>query len=133
MALETPILFAATTDAGASRQFYENVLGLKFVSEDPFALVLKVGELTLRIQKVAHKPKLNYTVLGWLIDDIEKEVRRLSKAGVRFSRYEGLDQDKNGVWRSPSGAKVAWFSDPDGNILSLTQQKKSQASAPAAS
>lgn len=121
MPLDSPVLFAATTDAPRSRAFYQNVLQLPFVSEDAFALVFRVGSLLLRIQKVPHKPKVDYTVLGWMVDDIDAEVRSLSAAGVEFSRYDGLDQDANGVWRSPSGAKVAWFSDPDGNTLSLTQ------------
>jgi catechol 2,3-dioxygenase-like lactoylglutathione lyase family enzyme len=122
MSLNVPILFAATTDAERSRVFYEKVLGLEFVADDPFALVFKVGALTLRIQKVARKPKLEYTVLGWIVSDIAEEVRRLLKSGVTFNRYVGLDQDEKSVWHSPSGAKVAWFSDPDGNTLSLTQQ-----------
>ena len=123
MPLDTPILFAATTDAKRARVYYEEVLGLPLVADDHFALVFKVGALVLRIQKVAHKPKIDYTVLGWMVSDIEAEIRRLTRAGVRFSRHEGLDQDKLGVWRSPTGAKVAWFSDPDGNTLSLTEQK----------
>jgi catechol 2,3-dioxygenase-like lactoylglutathione lyase family enzyme len=121
MPLDTPMLFAATTDANRSRAFYEKVLGLKFVSDDQFALVFEVGGLALRIQKVTTKPKLEYTVLGWRVKDIQAEVRRLTKAGVKFSKFEGMEQDPNGVWRSPSGAQIAWFSDPDGNTLSLTQ------------
>ncbi len=121
MPLNTPMLFAATTDAKRSRAFYEKVLGLKFVSDDQFALVFEVGGLSLRIQKVPSKPKLEYTVLGWMVKDIQAEVRRLTKAGVKFSHYEGMGQDPSGVWRSPSGAQIAWFSDPDGNTLSLTQ------------
>jgi catechol 2,3-dioxygenase-like lactoylglutathione lyase family enzyme len=121
MPLDIPILFAATTDAERSRAFYENVLGLRLLGDDRFALVFKVGELSLRIQKVAHKPKIEYTVLGWSVSDIGAEVQRLTNAGVHFSRYDGLGQDEHGVWRSPTGAKVAWFSDPDGNTLSLTE------------
>lgn len=121
MALDNPILFAATTDGKRARAFYEDTLGLRFVSEDQFALVFSVGVVPLRIQKVGHKPALEYTVLGWTVRDIGKEMRRLSKAGVRFVRYEGLGQDEHGVWHSPSGAKIAWFADPDGNTLSLTE------------
>jgi len=121
MSLDTPILFAATTDSKRARAFYENVLGLKFVSDDQFALVFEVGGLSLRIQKVAQKPKLEYTVLGWMVSDIQQEVGRLAKAGVEFSIFEGMGQDAAGVWRSPSGAQIAWFKDPDGNTLSLTQ------------
>lgn len=121
MALDTPILFVATTKAKQSRTFYEKTLGLRFISEDQFALVFQVGSVPLRIQKVARKPQLEYTVLGWMVRDIHQEVRRLSTAGVRFARYDGLEQDPSGVWQSPSGAKIAWFTDPDGNTLSLTE------------
>lgn len=121
MSLDSPILFAATTDAERSRAFYEGVLGLTFISDDQFAVVFQVGSVPLRIQKVARKPDLGYTVLGWMVSDIKEEVRRLTKAGIRFARYEGLEQDASGVWHSPTGARVAWFSDPDGNILSLTE------------
>jgi catechol 2,3-dioxygenase-like lactoylglutathione lyase family enzyme len=121
MDLDTPILFAATTNASRVRAFYETLLGLEFVSDDPFAVVFKTGPILLRIQKVDRKPKINYTVLGWAVADIKKIVRRLSKAGVEFARYDGMDQDADGIWISPSGARVAWFHDPDGNTLSLTQ------------
>jgi hypothetical protein len=77
--------------------------------------------LSLRIQKVKRKSKPEYTVLGWHVRDIGREVERLTKADVRFSRFDGMGQDEIGGWHSPSGAKVAWLQDPDGNILSLTE------------
>jgi len=119
--LDTPILFAATTKPERARKFYEEALGLKFVSEDPFALVFQVGRLQLRLQKVAQKPKLGYTVLGWEVKDIQKKVQKLAKAGVEFMRYDGLNQNMEGIWLAPSGARVAWFCDPDDNTLSLTE------------
>ncbi len=115
------MLFAATTDSKRARKFYEEALGLEFVSDEPYALVFKSGPLHLRIQKVERKPKISYTVLGWVVTDIRKAVRHLSKAGVEFMRYDGLDQDADGVWQAPSGARVAWFRDPDDNTLSLTE------------
>ena len=121
MKLDTPILFAATTNSKRSRRFYEDALGLEFVADDPYALVFRTGQLQLRIQKVNRKPKIKYTVLGWVVTDIQKAVRQLSKAGVEFIRYEGLDQNPACVWRTPSGARVAWFRDPDDNTLSLTE------------
>lgn len=121
MKLDTPILFAATTNSKRSRKFYEESLGLEFVSDDPYALVFRTGQLQLRIQKVNRKPKIKYTVLGWVVTDIQKAVRRLSKAGVEFMRYDGLDQDAEGVWQAPRGARVVWFRDPDDNTLSLTE------------
>lgn len=121
MKLDTPILFVATTNSKRSRKFYEEVLGLEFLADDPFALVFRIGQLQLRIQKLDRKPKISYTVLGWAVVDIQKIVRQLSKAGVEFMRYDNLDQDADGVWQAPSGARVAWFQDPDDNTLSLTE------------
>src|SRR5258708_31161133 len=97
MELDTPILFVATRNSKRARQFYEEVLGLKFMADDPFALVFRIGRLQLRIQKVKRKPSINYTVLGWAVTDIQKTVRQLSKAGVEFMRYDGLEQDAGGV------------------------------------
>jgi|SRR4051812_48678825 catechol 2,3-dioxygenase-like lactoylglutathione lyase family enzyme len=113
--------FVATQRAKDALLFYRDVLGLRLVSDDPFALVFESGSVTLRIQKVeAHSP-LPYTALGWLVRDIAVEVAELSAKGARFERFHGMDQDPSGVWNSPSGARVAWFKDPDGNVLSLTQ------------
>ena len=123
MPLDKPILFLATMDAARSRAFYERVLGLTCVADEPYALVFQVGGSMLRIQKVDRVPKVPYTVLGWAVRDVPSTVTALSKAGVAFRRYDGLDQDADGVWHSPSGALVAWFEDPDGNTLSLTQFK----------
>jgi catechol 2,3-dioxygenase-like lactoylglutathione lyase family enzyme len=121
MKLDTPTLFAATTNSKRSRRFYEEALGLEFVADDPYALVFRTGQLQLRIQKVKRKPKISYTVLGWVVTDIQKSVQQLSKVGVEFMRYAGLKQDADGVWQAPSGARVAWFQDPDDNTLSLTE------------
>jgi catechol 2,3-dioxygenase-like lactoylglutathione lyase family enzyme len=115
------ISFVATSNAKKAREFYENTLGLTFVSGDQFALVFDVSGTMIRIQMVDKVNPHGYTVLGWQVNDIRKEVTELSKRGVKFTRYEGLDQDKRGIWNAPSGAKIAWFTDPDGNILSLTQ------------
>ena len=118
---DKPVLFLATEDAERSRAFYERVLGMACVADEPYALVFRVGDSMLRIQKVERVARASYTVLGWAVGDICSTVAALSKAGVAFRRYEGLDQDEIGVWHSPSGALVAWFEDPDGNTLSLTQ------------
>lgn len=115
------ISFVATQDAKKAREFYEKTLGLNFVSGDEFALVFELGGTMLRVQKVEQVNPRSYTVLGWNVADIRKEIAGLVKRGVRFARYEGLAQDNLGIWSAPSGAKVAWFNDPDGNILSLTQ------------
>jgi catechol 2,3-dioxygenase-like lactoylglutathione lyase family enzyme len=116
-----PISFAATQNARKSREFYEKTLGLKFISEDGFALVFDANGTMLRIQKVEAVDPRGYTVLGWNVKNITSEVRNLASLGVNFARYEGMGQDDSGIWISPSGAKIAWFQDPDGNILSLTE------------
>lgn len=119
--LDNPILFLATANPERARDFYERVLGLKFVADEWPALVFRAGDRMLRIQKVEHVLVAPYTALGWEVADIRQTVRDLLAAGVAFNRYPDMNQDADGVWRSPGGALVAWFQDPDGHVLSLTQ------------
>jgi catechol 2,3-dioxygenase-like lactoylglutathione lyase family enzyme len=121
MHLDNPILFLATANAERSRAFYQQALGFTFVADEPPALVFRVGDRMLRIQKVQQVVAAPYTALGWAVSNIRKTVRQLSVSGVVFQRYEGLKQDSDGIWAAPSGAQVAWFQDPDGHVLSLTQ------------
>ena len=121
--LDKPILFLATANVERSRDFYQRVLGLDFVADEPPALVFQVGHSMLRIQKVERVQAAPYTALGWAVLDIRQTVHHLRAAGVVFQRYEGLKQDDDGIWLAPSGAFVAWFLDPDGHVLSLTQFK----------
>ncbi len=113
--------FVATTSPARAKQFYAGTLGLRLVSEDPFALVFDAAGTMLRVTIVRELRPAPYTVLGWDVADIATTARDLGQRGVGFQRYDGLQQDENGVWTSPGGAKVAWFRDPDGNTLSLTQ------------
>jgi catechol 2,3-dioxygenase-like lactoylglutathione lyase family enzyme len=113
--------FVATSDGRRARAFYEGTLGLRVTSDDEFALALDAGGTALRVQKVDGVEPRPFTALGWEVDDIAAVVAALARRGVKFQRYPGMDQDAHGVWRSPSGARVAWFQDPDGNVLSLTQ------------
>lgn len=113
--------FVATSNPSKARQFYEKALGSTFVSGDQFALVFEANGTMLRIQIVDQVNPGRYTTLGWEVIDIELEVDALLKQGVTFARYEGLNQDERGIWTAPSKAKIAWFTDPDGNILSLTE------------
>jgi catechol 2,3-dioxygenase-like lactoylglutathione lyase family enzyme len=121
--LDQPILFLATANAERSRVFYEQVLGLAFVADEPPALIFRVGHSMLRIQKVDRVHAAPYTALGWAVSDIRRTVHDLCAAGVVFQRYEGMNQDGDGIWHAPSGAWVAWFRDPDGHTLSLTEFK----------
>jgi len=115
------VAFLATTDAARARAFYTDVVGLGLVSEDPFALVLDAHGTMLRVQKVEKLIPPGHTALGWQVTDLGVTVGELEKKGVVFERYGFLEQDDRGVWTSPSGAKIAWFKDPDGNTLSLTE------------
>jgi catechol 2,3-dioxygenase-like lactoylglutathione lyase family enzyme len=115
------IAFAATTDAKRAKAFYQKTLGLRLVSEDPFAQVFDAGGTMLRVTPVETLAPAAYTILGWIVPDIAKAGRGLATRGVIFQRYEGLPQDDLGVWRAPGGAGIAWFKDPDGNTLSLTE------------
>jgi catechol 2,3-dioxygenase-like lactoylglutathione lyase family enzyme len=113
--------FVATSDGVRARAFYEGILGLPVISDDDFALALDAGGTMLRVQKVERTAPPPFTVLGWQVVDIAAVVNDLAKRGVTFEIYSGMGQAADGIWRSPTGARVAWFKDPDGNTLSLTQ------------
>jgi catechol 2,3-dioxygenase-like lactoylglutathione lyase family enzyme len=115
------VAFVATTDVDRARAFYRDTLGLALVEESPFACVFDAHGTQLRVTPVGEIALAPYTVLGWSVDDVETTVRALSGAGVGFERFPGMVQDDSGVWTSPSGARVAWFTDPDGNVLSVSQ------------
>ncbi len=113
--------FIATRDGVRARLFYEATLGLRVISDDDFALALDVAGTILRVQKVGAFVPHQFTALGWQVPDIAAAVAALVEKGVVFERFPDFGQDEQGIWRSPSGASVAWFKDPDGNILSLTE------------
>jgi catechol 2,3-dioxygenase-like lactoylglutathione lyase family enzyme len=118
-----PIMaFTATADAERAKTFYRDLLGLRLVSDEGFALVFDAAGTMLRVQRVKEVRVAQYTALGWQVPDIAAKVEELEKAGVKFEHYGFPDQDEKGIWTAPGGAaKVAWFKDPDGNILGLTQ------------
>ena len=117
------VAFVPTTDPARARKFYEEVLGLRLVADEaPFALVFDANGTMLRVTTVPKHVAAPFTVLGWDVDAIESIVERLSAAGVEFLRYPWLNEDDpRGIWTSPSGARIAWFRDPDGNVLSVTK------------
>ena len=115
------VAFLATTDASRARAFYEGVLGLRFVSDDPFALVYSVQAVELRLQKVQQFTPQPHTALGWSVTGIDKAVADVAARGGKFERFPPMAQDAAGIWQSPSGARIAWLKDPDGNILSLSE------------
>jgi catechol 2,3-dioxygenase-like lactoylglutathione lyase family enzyme len=122
LAVALPIAFVPSTDLERSRRFYETVLGLPVVHEDRFAVVLEAGHLTVRVTNVGHELHVQpFTVLGWEVEDLRSEIADLADRGVQFLRVGTVDQDVDGIWTAPDGSRVAWFTDPDGNTLSLSQ------------
>jgi catechol 2,3-dioxygenase-like lactoylglutathione lyase family enzyme len=113
--------FVLTKDYDKARAFYEGNLGFEFVSLDKFALVMKAGKSMIRIVKVPTFSPLQSTVLGWEVDDIVAMVDWLTKRGVVFEKYPFVQDKERGIWSTPDGNKVAWFKDPDGNVLSVSQ------------
>jgi len=114
--------FAPTCDQPRAIEFYRDKLGLKLISQDDFAAVFDANGITLRVSSVpkplAPQP---FTILGWKTPDIGAAIRELAGRGVSFERFPGLPQNELGIWTAPGGAQIAWFKDPDGNILSLTE------------
>jgi catechol 2,3-dioxygenase-like lactoylglutathione lyase family enzyme len=117
------IAFVPTKDAARARLFYENLLGLRFVSDDSFALVMDANGTMVRIVRVDDFTPFPFTILGWQVKDIHSVVAGMTAKAVTFSRYSFLEQSADGVWTAPGGTKVAWFTDPDGNTLSLSQHE----------
>jgi rhodanese-related sulfurtransferase/catechol 2,3-dioxygenase-like lactoylglutathione lyase family enzyme len=115
------IAFVATADAERSRRFYEDTLSLPLVEQSPFANVFDAGGTQLRVTTAREVVPAPYTVLGWRVPDIGSAIEALTGRGVDFARFEGMEQDARGVWAAPGGARVAWFRDPDGNVLAVSQ------------
>jgi catechol 2,3-dioxygenase-like lactoylglutathione lyase family enzyme len=114
--------FIPTVDAERARVFYRDTLGLPLVSDElPFALVFDANGAMLRVTVVPHLTPAPHTILGWKVADIASAAKALAEAGVQFERYPWMAQDELGIWASPSGTKVTWFKDPDGNTLSISQ------------
>jgi catechol 2,3-dioxygenase-like lactoylglutathione lyase family enzyme len=112
--------FVATTDLERAAAFYGDTLGLEILERTPYAVVLDAAGTTVRLTLVEELSPQPFTVLGWLVDDLEAVVAGLAGAGVRPLRYDGMAQDAAGIWTAPGGARILWFRDPDGNTLSLT-------------
>lgn len=114
--------FAPTTDSKKARQFYEGALGLQFVHEDEYVIVFRTDLAMIVMHKLKELQPAQYTVLGWEVEDLRKTVLFLTDRGVVFERYQWMQQDELGIWKTPSGSSVVWFKDPDGNILSISQK-----------
>lgn len=113
--------FVPTKDSEKAKAFYEGVLGLRFIKDDGFALVLNANGIMVRVVKLQQFTPAQFTILGWNVGNIEKVVQELQQNGVHFERFGFFKQDELGIWTAPTGDKVAWFKDPDGNILSVSE------------
>ena len=121
------IAFVTIVDIARAKEFYRDTLGLRLVSEEPpFALVFDAHGIMLRLGMGKQVPAGVGTVLGWEVPDVAAAVRDLQQAGVHFERYEQMKQDELGIWTTPTGARVAWFRDPDGNILSISEHPEAR-------
>ena len=125
---ESPVLasqklkaFLANRDAAKTKAFYGDTLGFRLISQDPGALVFDANGTRLRVQIVSEVALGKYTVLGWEVTDIAATVKALKKSGVKVEVFPGVKQDDLGIWTAHDGTRVAWFKDPDGNILSVDQ------------
>jgi catechol 2,3-dioxygenase-like lactoylglutathione lyase family enzyme len=118
----SPIIgFIPTSDFERARAFYGDKLGLQLTAEDAFALVFEHAGTMVRIVKVGKFQPAAFTILGWKVAEIGQAVAGLTARGIVFERYAHMPQDAQGIWNAPGGARVAWFKDGDGNVLSLSQ------------
>jgi catechol 2,3-dioxygenase-like lactoylglutathione lyase family enzyme len=117
--------FVITADAAAAKFFYNETLGFKYLGGDDYGLEFEMNDSLLRVSITTpeYAAPQKHTVLGWCVPDIYESVAYLSARGIRFERYEFLEQDEKGVWQAPGGTKVAWFKDPNGNLLSIDQKE----------
>jgi catechol 2,3-dioxygenase-like lactoylglutathione lyase family enzyme len=115
------VAFVPTRDSAKARAFYEGVLGLRFIKDDGFALVFDANGIMVRVAKAPPFTPAQFTILGWEVHDIAKVASRLKDKGVVFERFGFFEQDPLGIWTAPTGDKVAWFKDPDGNVLSVSE------------
>jgi catechol 2,3-dioxygenase-like lactoylglutathione lyase family enzyme len=121
------VAFVPTKDTEKARAFYEGILGLRFVKDDGFAMVLDANGIMVRVAKVPEFKPAQFAILGWQVSEIEKAVRELQGKGVHFEIFGFFKQDASGIWTAPTGDKVAWFKDPDGNILSVSEHVSGRA------
>ena len=113
--------FVPTTKAAEAKLFYQDTLGLKLISEDDYALEFDANSILLRVSIVPELKPQGFTILGWNVPDIAAAIKSLNDKGIKCKKYDFMEQDSLGVWTAPGGTKVAWFNDPDGNVLSLTE------------
>lgn len=116
-----PAIIICTRDRARATAFYRDILGLRVAYEDSFAAVFNIGGGTLRVSIMADFTPHEHTILGFNVPDVAATVKALREKGVTFNSYQHVRQDELGIWTAPGGTmRVAWFRDPDGNVLSVT-------------
>jgi catechol 2,3-dioxygenase-like lactoylglutathione lyase family enzyme len=115
------VAFVPTLDLDRSDAFYGGILELERTESSSFANAYHVNGTSLRVTLVEEIARVPYTVVGWRVDDVSAAIAGLGAKGVSFKHYPDMEQDSDGVWTAPGGSRVAWFEDPDGNVLSLQQ------------
>ena len=122
---EKPTTFLTTTDKERAKAFFRDLLGLHYISDDGFALIFEMaGGVKLRISPMPQVTPAKFTVLGWEVNDLEVKVQEMTGRGVQFQHYGFPTQAPNGIWTAPDGSKVAWFLDPDGNVLGISEHAR---------
>lgn len=121
LAANSIIAFIPTRDIARARHFYEKMLGMRFIGEDGFAAIMDANGTMVRIACVEDFVPAPYTIFGWKVENIRNEIAELTGKGVTLVNYAEMEQSSEGIWTAPGGAQIAWFRDPDGNVLSLTQ------------
>lgn len=118
----TPVAYLNVGDRTRALGFYRDTLGLALRSSDAFGDFIDLGGGLLRMTVMPDHKAQPHPVLGWNVDDIGAAVKALRDRGIAFTVFEGMGQDALGIWTSPDGkTKVAFFADPDGNVLTLSQ------------
>ena len=113
--------FIPTIKPEKAKAFYQEILGLELLSEDEYALEFNANGVLLRVTTVPSLKPHEFTIMGWNVPDMVSLIRLMNNKGIIFEKLSFLKQDVLGIWTAPGGAKVAWFKDPDGNLLSLTE------------
>jgi catechol 2,3-dioxygenase-like lactoylglutathione lyase family enzyme len=121
------VAFIPSSHLGRSHAFYAGMLGLTRVEATSMANAYDANGTPLRVTLVTDHQPSRFTILGWYVDDVRVSKAELTEQGVQFKSYEGYDQDEDGIWTAPNGRQVAWFEDPDGNIISLSQPPSARA------
>jgi catechol 2,3-dioxygenase-like lactoylglutathione lyase family enzyme len=118
----TPVSFVYVRDRERALGFYRDLLGLPIHSSDPYGDFIAIEGALLRLTVMPDHQPTGHPSLGWAVADVRAAVTALRERGVAFAIYDGMGQDADGIWTAPDGSdELAWFADPDGNVLMLSR------------